>query len=329
METLVENEKQSLLKFPVSWYPLCRSSELKRKQVIKRDAFGLSLAVFRTESGRVGAVHSECVHMGADLSRGKVSGERLQCPLHEWEYGSSGLCEHIPAVAAVPARARQMSLVCKEQYGMVFGFLGGAPTFDFPLFEESDHDLFSAPYMMDFDTPYQVLAANSFDGQHFSTVHHRKLLEPPTLNSFSQHHLSVDFRAIVEGNQLHDRILRRAGVDTVELSAHCWGGNNILAYNARTNARILFTILPVTDKRTRVYILNVMPSKTAPKLPRSVRRMMLYFMHEMTIAFLKSDIVVMRDLQFKLGVLLKDADHVFIQWVKYWKSLPLATLKGS
>ena len=328
METLVENEKQNLLKFPASWYPLCRSSELKRKQVIKRDAFGVSLAIFRTESGRVGAVHSECVHMGADLTRGKVSGERLQCPLHEWEYASSGLCEHIPAVAAVPARARQMSLVCKEQYGMVFGFLGGAPTFDYPLFEESDHDLYSAPYMMDFDTPYQVLAANSFDSQHFSTVHHRKLLEPPTLNSFSQHHLSVDFRAIVEGDQLHDRILRRAGVDTVELSAHCWGGNNILAYNARTNARILFTILPVTDKKTRVYILNVMPSKTAPRLPRFIRRLMLSFMHEMTIAFLKSDIVVMRDLQFKLGVLLKDADHVFIQWVKYWKSLPLATLKG-
>lgn len=328
MDALVKSDPQKLLSFPASWYPLCRSSELKRKQVIKRDAFGLSLAVFRTESGMVGAVHSECAHMGADLARGKVSGERLQCPLHEWEYSPSGVCEHIPAAATVPARARQMSLVCKEQYGMVFGFLGGAPAFDYPLFDESDHDLYSAPYMMDFDTPYQVLAANSFDSQHFSTVHHRKLLEPPALNSFSQHHLSVDFRAKVEGEQFHDRLLRRIGVEVVELSAHCWGGNNILAYNARTNVRILFTILPVTDKRTRVYILNVMSSKTAPRLPRPLKRLILSFMHQMTIAFLKSDIVVMRDLQFKLGVLLKDADHVFIQWVKYWKSLPLATLKG-
>jgi len=295
---------------------------------MKCAAFGDSWAGFRTESGRVGAVRAECAHMGADLSRGQVAGERLQCPLHEWEYSSSGVCEHIPAVAAIPARARQFSLVCKEQYGLIFGFLGGRPIFDFPLFENSDHDIYSAPYRMDFDTPYQVLAANSFDSQHFITVHHRKLLAPPTLNSFSQHHLSVDFRASVEGDQLHDRLLRRAGVDTVELSAHCWGGNNILAYNARTNARILFTILPVTAQKTRVYILNVMPKQTAPWLPRPLRRLMLTFMHKMTIAFLKSDIVVMRDLQFKLGVLLKDADHIFIQWVKYWKSLPLATLKG-
>lgn len=328
MNALVKNSPPKLLAFPASWYPLCRSSELKRSQVIKRNAFGLSLAVFRTKSGKVGAVHSECAHMGADLSRGRVAGERLQCPLHEWEYSSSGMCEHIPAAATVPGRARQMSLICREQYGMVFGFLGGTPTFEYPLFEHSDHDLYSAPYMMDFETPYQVLAANSFDSQHFSTVHHRKLLEPPTLKSFSPHHLSVDFRAQVEGEQLNDRLLRRVGVDVVELSAHCWGGNNILAYNARTNARILFTILPVTDKKTRVYILNVMPSKTAPRLPRLLRRLILSFMHRMTIAFLKSDIVVMRDLQFRLGVLLKDADHVFIQWVKYWKSLPLATLKG-
>jgi hypothetical protein len=71
-----------------------------------------------------------------------------------------------------------------------------------------------------------------------------------------------------------------------------------------------------------------MPKQTAPNLPRPLRRFLLAIMHQMTIAFLRSDIVVMRDLQFKLGVLLKDADHVFIQWVKYWKALPLATLKG-
>jgi len=314
--------------FPKSWYPLCCSSELKPRQVIKREAFGASLAVFRTAGGRVGAVQSECAHMGADLSRGRVAGERLQCPLHEWEYGLEGVCEHIPASATVPARARQMSLICKEQYGIVFGFLGGKPTFDIPLFENSDHDIYSSPYVMDFDTPYQVLAANSFDSQHFITVHHRRLLEPPSLSSFSPHHFGVDFRAQVEGNHFHDHLLRRMGVDIVELSAHCWGGNNILAYNARTNARILFTILPVTDKKTRVYILNVMPKKTASQLPRQLRRVILAAMHQLTIAFLKSDIVVMRDLQFKLGVLLRDADHVFIQWVKYWKSLPLANLKG-
>src|SRR5689334_12746040 len=95
------------LNFPKSWYPLCRSSELNPRQVIKREAFGTALAVFRTQSGKVAAVRSECVHMGADLSRGHVTGERLQCPLHEWEYGLEGVCEHIPATTTIPPRARQ------------------------------------------------------------------------------------------------------------------------------------------------------------------------------------------------------------------------------
>ena len=97
------------LSFPKSWYPLCRSSELKPRQILKRKAFGDSWAVFRTERGQLGAVQAQCIHMGADLSRGRVVGERLQCPLHEWEYNASGVCEHIPAESVVPARARQVS----------------------------------------------------------------------------------------------------------------------------------------------------------------------------------------------------------------------------
>ena len=314
------------LTFPASWYPLCRSSELKPRQVLKREAFGVALAVFRTQSGRVAAIHAQCIHMGADLSYGRVFGERLQCPLHHWEYGSEGRCEHIPEIINIPARARQAALVCKEQYGMVFAFLGGTPTFDFPLFEESDQTLYSRAFSMEFETPYQVLAANSFDSQHFSTVHHRALLEAPALESVTPNHFSVHFRARVEGKHYNDRLLRLVGVDFVDLSAHCWGGNNILAYNARTNARILFTILPITAEKSRVYILNVIAKKTLPNTPRPIRRLALTIMHHLTIAFLKADIAVMRDLKFKLGTLLPDADHVFIEWLKYWKSLPLVSV---
>ena len=311
--------------FPTSWYPLCRSSELKARQVLKRQAFGVPFAIFRTQSGKVGALHAQCSHMGADLSRGRILGERLQCPLHEWEYGLQGVCEYIPATQQIPARARQATLACREQYGIVFAFLGGIPTFDFPCFEESDHGLYTRAFSMEFDTPYQVLAANSFDSQHFSTVHHRSLLEAPELSSVAPNHISVHFRARVEGGHLHDRLLRRVGVDVVDLSAHCWGGNTILAYNARTDARVPFTILPISEEKARVYILNVIAKHTVSWLPRPLRKFYLAIMHQLTIAFLKADIAVMRDLKFKLGVLLPEADHVFIEWVKYWKSLPPAS----
>ena len=308
----------------MSWYPLCRSSELPAGRVIRREAFGLPLAVFRTAAGKAGVMQAQCIHMGADLARGRVIGERLQCPLHHWEFGARGGCQHIPGVTAIPDRARQESLICEEHYGLVFAFLGGEPLFKFPYFEQSDRRLYSHALAMDFNTPYQALAANSFDSQHFATVHHRTLLEPPALTSVSPYHLCVQFRARVDGGHFHDRFLRRIGVDVVELSAHCWGGNNILAYNARTGARILFTLLPVNAQCTRVFILNVMAGRTAAALPRPLRSMALEAMHFLTIAFLTADIAVMRDLQFRLGVLLPEADRAFIEWVKYWKALPLA-----
>ena len=310
--------------FPASWYPLCRSAELAPGRVIRREAFGVPLAVFRTTRRTVAALQAECSHMGADLARGRVVGERLQCPLHHWEYGPGGACAYIPATGSIPARARQAALPCQEHYGLVFAFLGGPPAFEFPAFEATDPTLFSRALVMDFNTPYPVLAANSFDSQHFATVHNRVLLEPPALRSASPYHLSVEFRARVGGAELHDRLLRLIGVDVVELSAHCWGGNNILAYNARTNARVLFALLPLDAGRTRVFILNVLAERTAARLPRLARRLVVEVMHQLTVAFLRSDIAVMRDLQFKLGVLLPDVDRPFIEWVKYWKALPLA-----
>lgn len=315
--------------FPASWYPLCRSTDLAAGRVLACEAFGQRLAVFRTRTGKVGAMRAQCVHMGADLAQGRVVGERLRCPLHEWEYGLGGQCEYIQGTAAIPARARQWALTCEEYYGLVFAFLGGDPTFDFPLFEASDHELYTPAYVMDFDTPYQVLAANSFDSQHFSTVHHRELLAPPTVRRAAPEHFGVAFNARVHGEEFHDRFLRAVGVDVVELSADCWGGNNILAYNARTHARILFTLLPLTAQRTRVFILNVIARRTAPAAPTWVRRALLAGMHAMTVAFLKPDIAVMQQLQFKLGVLLPDLDHCFIEWVKYWKALPRVTERAA
>ena len=77
--------------------------------------------------------------------------------------------------------------------------------------------------------------------------------------------------------------------------------------------------------KTRVYILNVMSSRTAPSQLRLVRRLLLELAHTLTIAFLKPDIEVMRQLRFNLGTLLPDADRCFIEWVKYWKALPRAS----
>ena len=314
------------LSFPKSWYPLCRSSDVKRGRVIRQIAFGVPLAIYRTRQGQVGVLNATCVHMGADLSRGSVVGERLQCPLHEWEFGANGKCEHIPATAEIPERASQIYLCSQERYGLVFAFLGGEPAFPLPGFPVDAAPQTSRVQMMEFNTPYQVLASNSYDAQHFSSVHHRTLLETPRLFRDAPHHYGISFRARVDGMNYNDRILRAAGVQEVELNANCYGGNMVIAYSGRTANYIMFATLPITATRSRIFVLNAMSAQSARRLPALIRPLMLEITHQLTLAFLHADIAVVNELQFKFGVLLPEADAGFLGWMRYWNSLPAATL---
>ena len=52
---------------------------------------------FRIVLARVGdavyALHDECMHQGGPLSEGRLSGTRLSCPWHGWQYDvCSGQC---------------------------------------------------------------------------------------------------------------------------------------------------------------------------------------------------------------------------------------------
>ena len=45
---------------------------------------GKTIAVFRTASDKVFALHDRCPHKGGPLSQGIVFGESVACPLHNW-----------------------------------------------------------------------------------------------------------------------------------------------------------------------------------------------------------------------------------------------------
>ncbi|MBL8079881.1 MAG: Rieske 2Fe-2S domain-containing protein [Anaerolineales bacterium] len=321
------NEKKS--SFPKAWYPLALSTSLNRGGILRQTAFGVPLVLYRSKRGRVGVMSSTCIHMGADLSRGKVSGERLQCPMHGWEFNTNGKCEHIPSASEIPDRAQQIALYVEEKNGIIFGYLGGQPNASLPDFPAEAYSQTSRITVMDFDTPYQVLASNSYDAQHFSTVHHRPLVGTPKVFVNSPNHYGVSFRASVGGDGYNDRLLRAIGVHEVELLADCYGGNIIVATSDRTSTYIMFATLPVTETSSRIFVLNAITKKRAEKIPTIIRPLIMEITHRLTLAFLHHDIKVVSDLQFKFGILLPEVDEGFMGWMRYWNSLPTATLFDS
>lgn len=115
-----------------------------------------------------------CIHRGARLSMGTVSGGRLACPYHGWEYETSGQCARFPAHPdqVPPAKARAITYQVKERYGLIWASLG-QPAHDIPGFPEWPDAAFRkvicGPYTLKATGPRAI--ENFLDVAHFPFVH--------------------------------------------------------------------------------------------------------------------------------------------------------------
>lgn len=306
---------------PAAWYPLCRAVDLKAGAALPVQIGGVRYAVWRSATGQVSALAATCCHVGADLARGKVVGETLQCPLHHWRYDAAGRCVQIPGGGAIPRRAGQRSLPCVETYGLIFGFVGGTPTFALPEFADEVDPVWSAATVVEVAAPAATLVANSYDGQHFAAVHDRELLEPPQIMRTGTQHIAIHYRARVVGARLNDRILRALGIGQVGVTIHCWGGSVLHVYNERTANTILVALLPVDDGHSRVFVLTAL-KRRAPSLLRPFQAAQLAIARWLAVAFLRPDMAVLEGVTMQPRVLLPGDDDCLVAWLRYWRALP-------
>lgn len=86
---------------------------------------GRELAVFLLgDPPRAFVIDNACPHAGGNLSAGRVDGEMVTCPWHEWRFDlASGLCTHSPL-------ARVTKYPCEIRDGTVWADLGARSTTD-------------------------------------------------------------------------------------------------------------------------------------------------------------------------------------------------------
>ena len=118
------------------WHIVARSTEIADGEVKAASLLGEDLVLWRA-AGQLMAWKDLCVHRGARLSLGAISGERIACPYHGWVYDVDG-----KLALAAPARNLGVFIVrIDPTSGKILGWidLGGISPDDQPS-PSSMHD---------------------------------------------------------------------------------------------------------------------------------------------------------------------------------------------
>ncbi len=175
--------------YPDGWYRVAAARELRPGVLKYLECLGRQLVVYRSEDGEsVHAMYAFCPHMGANLGRGRVRGQRVECHFHRWQICADGAVGHIPYSDKLPTGTRQETFPIREHYGQVFiyhrGGVGPArfddqPPYEIPAIPEVDDGRFVYRGHHDGGRVHMHLvefAENSVDFAHFAAIHGQMML---------------------------------------------------------------------------------------------------------------------------------------------------------
>jgi len=79
------------------WKPICAVADIPvlGARVVRREQAD-DIAIFRNSEDKVFALLDKCPHKGGPLSQGIVFGERVACPLHNWNIDLQSGCALAP-----------------------------------------------------------------------------------------------------------------------------------------------------------------------------------------------------------------------------------------
>ena len=177
------------------WHCLGLSSTFKDKPKAIT-AFGTRIVVFRNSGGDAVVLEATCPHMGGDLTMGKVDGDVVRCPYHDWGWGAEGMCLDIPYAKKIPKNARIRSWpVCEENHLLfIWNDPEGLPPLENEIVPREDSAFAEdwSDWVIEENVIHincRELIDNMSDKAHFITVHG---LKAPSLfkNIFEGHKLT-------------------------------------------------------------------------------------------------------------------------------------------
>ena len=103
------------------WYVAAWDHEVRRLQPMRRLLLGEPVALYRVSDGTPVALEDRCCHRHAQLSRGRVRGDTIECAYHGLRFARDGACVHIPSQTHIPGAARGTQLSGRREVPLGLG----------------------------------------------------------------------------------------------------------------------------------------------------------------------------------------------------------------
>jgi phenylpropionate dioxygenase-like ring-hydroxylating dioxygenase large terminal subunit len=166
--------------------------------------------VYRDTKGKLVAMKNACPHMGARLSDGKVKGDSIVCPFHEWSFDNNGNNDSVPFNNCRLRNVKAATYPIEERHGLVFVFNAKKALYPLPFFDGMDEKDFYCDRGAKIyqEVMWHVAPSNAFDVPHFKYVHNRDPIKNSEITYPSAYSCHIKHQYRVKGKNLGDRLIR-------------------------------------------------------------------------------------------------------------------------
>ena len=174
-----------------AWYVACWTDDITnepRAETILNE----NVVLWRGADGLIGATENICPHRILPLSKGRVTGNELQCGYHGLTFTREGACVGAPTQDALPQNCRLRSYPVYEQMGLVWIWMGDPAQaelqeiYNLPEYEIDDWGVAHGD-ALDIKANYLLLCDNLCDPTHVNYVHPSTLGNPDGINAPVSH----------------------------------------------------------------------------------------------------------------------------------------------
>ena len=151
------------------WHPTIKSNQLKKKPVMFQ-LCNEEIVLFRSATGKIGALKNRCPHRGMRLSQGWVEGEEVVCPYHAWRYAADGQ-GFSPSTPKLKPCVSSFSVV--ERYGIIWVKAANSSA-EFPELNDPNHGqnhVYAGVVIQNVQAPLDVVVDNFSDIEHSPATH--------------------------------------------------------------------------------------------------------------------------------------------------------------